>query len=490
MNQKASNTYDEPLVAGVERACEHFPDKPALIYLGERFSFRKLMSLIRRFAAGLADLGVKVEDRVMLYIPNTPQFVIAYLGAQKAGAVPVPVSPIYTPHEIRYLINDSGAETIVCLDTNIGYVREVFADTCLKRIIVTTYVDLLPVYKQVIGRLFDKVPHGTMEVAKELYSFRKVLAPKGSCAPAININPRTHPCYILYTGGTTGFPKGCLSTHTGMVSFVNEIRLLTEGHITGGNDVLIMVNPLFHQLAQGVLFGMGLARGNTTVLMPIPEIDPILEAVRRYGVSLFLGAPTLYRMILENDRLPHYDLSSLKYCWSGGDVLPLEVFNRWKMRTSLPIYQLFGATEVGFVAMSPLDREPEPKSVGVPIPSRKTRIVDPKTLLELEPDQPGELLITSDYIHTSYWNKPDETAESYVEIDGIVWYRMKDVVRKDKKGQLYYVDRSADVIKYKGYRISCSEIESILQDHPPLSAPALWACPMKKSANESRPWWC
>lgn len=466
LDQQPSNTYDEPLFAGIERACEQFPDKAALIYLGERYSYRKLKELIDRFAAGLAGLDVKAGDRVMLYIPNTPQFVIAYLGAQKAGAVPVPVSPIYTPHEIRYLINDSGAETIVCLDTNIGYVREVFTETCLKRIIVTTYVDLLPMYKQLTGRLFDKVPHGTVEKAQEVYPFKKVLSAAESAAPSIDIDPRTHPCYILYTGGTTGFPKGCLSTHTGMVSFVSEIRSLTEGHISDGNDVLIMVNPLFHQLAQGVLFGMGLARGNTTVLMPIPEVDPILEAIRRYDVTLFLGAPTLYRMILENDRLPYYDLSSLKYCWSGGDVLPLEVFNRWKKKTGLSIYQLFGATEVGFVAMSPLDGEPEPKSVGVPIPSRKTRIVDQQTLEELEPDQPGELLITSEYIHTAYWNKPEETAESYVELEGAIWYRMKDVVRKDAKGQLYYVDRSADVIKYKGYRISCSEIESILQNHP------------------------
>jgi long-chain acyl-CoA synthetase len=171
-------------------------------------------------------------------------------------------------------------------------------------------------------------------------------------------------------------------------------------------------------------------------------------------------------MILENDRVGLYDLSSLKYCWSGGDVLPLEVFNRWKQMFGVPIYQVFGSTEVGFVAMSPLDKEPIPGSLGLPLPSREVRIVNPETLETVSPDAPGELLVTSEYIPKSYWNKPEETATSYVEIDGKIWYRMKDFVRRDLKGQLYYMDRSADVIKYKGYRISCSEIEAILQDHP------------------------
>jgi len=209
-----------------------------------------------------------------------------------------------------------------------------------------------------------------------------------------------------------------------------------------------------------------LSKGNTAVLMPIPQVDAILDAIQRYKGTLLLGAPTLYRMILENDRLDTYDLSSLRYCWSGGDVLPLEVFNRWKKKFGVPIYQVFGATEVGFVAMTPLDREPVPGSVGQPLPSREIRIVDPGTLQDVPVNTEGELLVTSEYIPKSYWNKPEETAASYVEIDGKIWYRMKDFVRRDADGQLYYMDRSADVIKYKGYRVSCSEIEAILQDHP------------------------
>ena len=457
--------YDELLITGFERACEKYADKTAIIYLGQKFSYLKIRELIDRFATALHELGVKKDDKVMLYIPNCPQFLIAYLGAQRIGAIPVPVSPIYTPHEMRYLINDSEAETVLCLDTNFRYIQEVFPDTCLKRAIVTTYVDLLPIYKRAVGFLFDKVPDGVIEKGPDIHSFKRLIHKYPPKPPRVDLNPGKQLCYILYTGGTTGFPKGCILSHTGMVSFVNDITSVGEGFIADGEEVFIMVNPLFHQMAQGVILGMVLTKGNTAVLMPIPQVDPILYAIQKYKGTLFLGAPTLYRMILENDRLDLFDLSSLKYCWSGGDVLPLEVYNRWRDKFNIPIYQVYGSTEVGFTAMSPLDREPVTGSVGLPLPSRQIRIVDTDTLETVPTGTSGELLVTSEYISKSYWKKPEETAKSYVEIDGKTWYRMKDFVRMDHDGQLYYVDRSADIIKYKGYRVSCSEIEAVLQDH-------------------------
>src|SRR5512136_1497069 len=167
--------YDEMVIAGIERACEKYPDRTALLYLGQRFSYRNFLELIYRFATALYDLGVRDNDKVMLYIPNCPQFLIGYFGAQQIGAIPVPVSPIYTPYEIKYLINDSGAETVLCLDTNFRYVKEVFPDTCLKRAIVTTYVDMLPLYKRVVGFLFDKVPNGVIEKGENIYPFRRLI---------------------------------------------------------------------------------------------------------------------------------------------------------------------------------------------------------------------------------------------------------------------------------------------------------------------------
>ncbi len=457
---------DELVSTGFERACEKWPENPALIYLGESFSYNELRELIKRFATALHDLGVKDNDRVMLYIPNCPQFLIAYFAAQGIGAIPVPVSPIYTPHEIEYMVNDSGADTIVCQDTNFGYVREVFPKTSLKRVIVVNLVDMLPWWKRAIGALFDKVPHGTVDQDKGIYTFKGLIRRYPPQPPKAEIDPREHLAYILYTGGTTGFPKGVPNTHAAMVSAIEGYHKATEGYVREGEDSLIIVSPLFHMMAQQTIMALGLNRGNLTVLMPAPQIDAVLEAIQRYRITLLAGVPTLYRMILENDRLGLYDLSSLRYCTCGGDVLPLEVFNRWRELCGVPMRQDYGSTEQGLTILSPWDRDPVPGALGFPIPSKELKIVYPNTLEPVPLNTPGELLVTSDFQMKGYWNKPEETAASFVETNGQRWYRTRDYVRMDEGGQIYYVDRSADVIKYKGYRISASEIEAALQDHP------------------------
>ncbi len=449
-----------------EQMCDKYPDRAALVYLGEEFSYARLRDLIIRFAGALNDLGVGKGDRVMIYISNCTQWVVACLGIQRIGAVPVPVSPIYTSFEIEYMINDSGAETIICQDTNFCYVREIFSRTCLKNLIVTNLVDLLPPWKRAVGELFSKIPRGTVKKDKNTYSFKELLKARPR-ALNVEIDPWRDLSYILYTGGTTGFPKGVPGNHIGMVSYVNDIMEdVVGGYIEEGKDTYIAVNPLFHIMALGFFVAVGLNYGNTTILMPLPQIDAILMGIERYKVRFLLGVPALYRMILENDRLDRYRAGSLRYCFCGGDVLPIEVFNRWKQVFGIPIYQVYGSTEAGHVTYSRLDREPEPMSVGVPLKTRKCKIVDPDTLKPVPPGETGELMVTSEYTLKDYWKKPEETARSYAEIEGRVYYRMGDYVWQDEKGEIYYVERSADIIKYKGYRISASEIEAVLQDHP------------------------
>ena len=448
-----------------DEMCAKYPDNTAIVYLGERFSYGKLSDLIDRFATGLNNLGVGKGDRVMIYIQNCIQWVIAFFGIQKIGAVAVPVAPIYTSYEIEYMVNDSGADTIICQDTNFGYVKEIFSKTCLKRIIVTNLVDLVPIWKKAVGALFNKIPHGKVERDEGVYSFKDLLKFPPTC-PKVDLDPWKDLSYILYTGGTTGFPKGVPGNHVGMVSYVNDIMDdVVGGYLREGEDSYIVVNPLFHIMALGLFVAVGLNYGNMSVLMPIPQVDAILRAIQRYKVRWFLGVPALYRMVLENDRLDRYDLSSLRYCYCGGDVLPVEVFNRWKELLGIPIYQVYGSTEAGHVTYGRLDKEPELMSVGVPLRSRQCIVVDPDTLKPVPLGETGELLVTSDYTIKSYWEKPEETARSYVEIDGEVYYRMGDYVRQDEKGEIYYIERSADIIKYKGYRVSASEIEAVLQDN-------------------------
>jgi len=449
-----------------ERMVEKYPDRPAIIYLGEKFTYSRLRNLIDRFAAALNHLGVRKGDKVMLYITNSAQWVIAFFGIQKIGAVVVPVAPIYTSFEIEYMINDSGAETIICLDTNFGYVQDVFSKTSLKRVIVTNLVDLLPLWKRAVGFLFDKIPNGIVKRGKNVYFFKDLIKQKPEKLN-VNIDPWNDLSYILYTGGTTGFPKGVPGNHMGMISYIRDVMEDVVGpYIEEGKDVYMAINPLFHIMALGLFVAIGLNYGNTTIIMPVPQVDSILRAIEKYRVRWILGVPALYRMFLENDRLDQYDISSLKCCYCGGDVLPIEVFKRWKDLFGLNIYQVYGSTEAGHVTYSRLDREPELSSIGLPLKTRECKVVDPDTLEPVPLGETGELVVTSDYTVKHYWNKPEETSRSYVDIAGKIYYRMGDYVRQGEKGDIYYVERSADVIKHKAYRVSASEIEAVLQDHP------------------------
>lgn len=463
-----------------DQMAEKYPGNDAIIYLGEGFTYSRVKNLSERFAGALQELGVGKGDRVMVYLANCIQWLIAFLGIQKMGAVIVPVSPIYTSFELKYMANDSGAETIVCLDTNFCYVQDALPGTGLKRVIVTNLIDMLPAWKKALGFLFDKVPNGKVEKGKNVYSFPSLLR-----HPPILHSPQLDPwkdlSYILYTGGTTGFPKGVPGNHIGMTSYVNDVTEDVAGkHLKEGTDRYIAVNPLFHIMALGLLMAIGLNRGNTTILMPVPQVDAILETIERYRVRWMLGVPALYRMILDNDRLEHYNLSSLIYCICGGDVLASEIYKRWKERFGVPIYQVYGSTEAGHVCYSQIGTEPKQGTIGLPLKSRECIVVNPETLEPVGPLESGELLVTSPYSLKQYWNKPDETRRSYVEINGKIYYRMGDFLRQDEAGQLIYVERSADIIKHKGYRVSASEVEAVLQDHPTVIGACVVGVPDEK----------
>jgi len=460
-----TSTDDKTLFGVIEDICEKYPHKPAIIYLGEKFSYSKLRDLVRRFAGALSELGVGVNDKVMIYIANCPQFLVAYFGIQEIGAIPVPVSPIYTPFELEYMVGDSGAETIICQDTNFRYVKEVSEKKNLRRVIVTNLTDLLPWWKRALGRALDKVPRGVVKKTGQVYFFSDLIRSDPNHLPKATIKSEEQLASILYTGGTTGFPRGVPSSHAKMLCSLKDYGDLTKDYISeGGEDVLLIAISLFHMMGQESILGWGLGKGISVVLMPFPQVDALLDAIQMYKVTILTGVPALYSMMLGNERINSYDLSSLKYCWCGGDVLPSDLFKRWHETLHAPLYQIYGTTETGCVTLSPLDRFPVTGSIGLPIPSKQIRVVDPDTLEKVPANKVGELLVTSEYgVQRCYWNKPEETSDCFVEIDERTWNLTNDYVQVDENGNVFYVDRSADIIKYKGYRVSCSEIEAILQ---------------------------
>lgn len=472
-----SNIY-----AVFEATAERRRQHTAIIYLGTRYSYLKVKELAERFAAALVDLGVTGGQRVVLYIPNTVQWVVTWLGIQRAGAVPVPITPIYTPYDLRYIANDSEAEAVVCADTNFGYVKRVLPETKLKNVIVTRMADLLPWWKRCFGALFDIIPKGKIALEEQTYSLRALLSKhKGDekRLPPLERNGRAR-AEILYTGGTTKFPKGVPYTHGLFLVSMAEQIAVSEPLVPVEENVIFGNAPLFHILGQTCSLATLLV-GGTLMLQPKVNIDATLEGIERFKATSMIGVPTLYRMMLEHDRIDQYDLSSVVYWYSAGDVLPVEVGKRWREKFGKTIYQGYGATETcGGVAMCPANIDNPPKSVGRVVPSKRVKLVDSQTLKLVKPGEPGELLVHSDLMVTSYLNKPEETAASFVDIDGRTYYRTADVMSVDADGNLFFVDRTVDTIKHKGYRISASEIEAVLQEHPAVIGSCVVGIPDEK----------
>jgi long-chain acyl-CoA synthetase len=468
------NVYES--FAGV---AERHRGREALIYLGEVLTFGDLFEAVECLSTGLASIGIARRDKIIIYLPNTPQWVISWLSIQKVGAVAVPIAPIYTSRDLGYIARDSGAKTVICADTNFGYAKELKAEGVLDRIIVTGMADLLPRYKKLIGKAFDRIPEGRIEKGKGVFRLTDLMA-RRETAPGAATDP-LDPMEMLYTGGTTRDPKGVPISHA---LFLDSVTAQLENSYPicpPPENVILQGGPLFHILGQ--VFGMGpfCVSGDCVIIMPKVNIDAMLYSVQKYRAKTFFGVPALYRMILEHDRVDFYDLSSLVYCFSGGDTLPQETARRWKEKFGKEIYEGYGATETcGGVTMPPVDRQRPAGSIGTVVRTKKVRIIDESTLEEVGEDQAGELIVSSEPMVGAYWNKEEETAESFLDIDGLRWYRTGDVVRKDADGFFYFVDRTADTIKHKGYRVSSSEIEAALQEHPAVLAACAVGVPDEK----------
>jgi long-chain acyl-CoA synthetase len=326
--------------------------------------------------------------------------------------------------------------------------------------------DLLPWWKRLCGRAFDVVPKGDIAQGGNTSLLGDLLSRSGSKENLSTLRQDQEIIEILYTGGTTKSPKGVP---------INVNLFLAQCHLTMQSleplfpperNVLMCGVPLFHILGQSVGLGL-LLGGGTLILHPRPTLDAIFVCIERFKAKTMIGVPAVYRMILEHKRLDQYDLGSVE-CWmSAGDVMPVEVEKRFRERLGRSIYQAYGTTETGGgISMCPVGIESPPKSVGKIFPGKKVKVVDPVTLEVLLAGETGELLVSSPYVVTGYLNKPEETEKAFIEMDGERWYRTGDIVYIDEKGFLFFVDRTADTIKHKGYRISSSEVEATLQEHP------------------------
>ena len=471
----------KPVFRLFDEAAEKWPGRDALVFYGRRITYGELREAIDRFACALAALGVKKGDRVALYLVNSPQFVISYFAVLKCGAVVTSISPLYTSHEVRYQLEDSGARVVVCQD--ILYEKVSKCGAPLDAVVVTGVGEYLPPLKRLLARtalarLFPEVNLGTPQIrpAANLHWLQDLLKKYPPTPPQVSIDPSADLAALPYTGGTTGHPKGVMLTHANMLAAQALARATFPG-FAAGKEVVVAFLPFFHIYGQVVIMLNGLSEGYLLILFTSPDTEAILSAMERYGATVFFGVPTLFEYLKEHKDTEKVSWKRLKLILSGADTLHESTTKGWARRTGSSITEGYGLSET--CAMSHVNPVQRPKagSFGCPVPSVDAAVIDPETLAFVEPGQIGELVLSGPNVMIGYWRKPDETAHAFLEREGRRWLRTGDIVRMDEEGYFLFYDRSKDLIKCKGYSVFAKDVEEVLYGHPQVKAAGVIGVP-------------
>jgi long-chain acyl-CoA synthetase len=454
-----------PLFDLLRKTAEKYPNHTALVYFEREISYKELDLTSDKFATALADLGVKKGDKVAIFLPNIPQFVMAYYGAIKIGAVDTAISPLYKEREVEHQLNDSEAETIVVLDLLYPIVEKVREKTKIKRVIVTGLKDYMPSATAFLGSLLKRIPSQKVEPKPNIYFFTDLINKYPANPPKVEINPKEDLVALQYTGGTTGIAKGAMLTHMNLVSNAVMCDAWLRG--TEADETFLGVLPLFH--IYGMTTGMNapIYLAGKTVLLPRFDAVSTFQAIQKHRVTVFCGAPTMYAMLLAHPDLRKYNLTSIRFCISGSAPLPPEVQKKFMEVISGALVEGYGLTESSPVThCNPLDRSMKTVkvgSIGLPWPDTDAKIMDMETgEKELGVGEIGELVVKGPQVMKGYWNMPEETAT--VLRDG--WLYTGDIGKTDENGYFYITDRKKDLIKYKGYSVYPREIEDVLYEHP------------------------
>ncbi|RTG95236.1 long-chain-fatty-acid--CoA ligase [Thermus scotoductus] len=445
-----------------------YPHKEALEFLGRSLSYRNLWQQVEAFAKGLQEAGLKPGDRVAIMLPNSPQFVIAFYGTLLAGGVAVNINPMYTPRELGHQLRDSGARVLVILDLLLPRYQEVKAEAPVEVLVRTGIQDYLPFPKNLLYPLMLK-RKGQAPRSLEGTPWRAFLKPGNPQPVPLDLDDLA---LLQYTGGTTGVAKGAMLTHRNLSSNALQVRSWIPD-FQEGEEVVLGAIPFFHVYGMTVAMNLALLGAAKLVLLPRPEIKPIVEAIEKHRVTLFPGVPTLYVAFNNFPGIEKRNLRSIRACISGSAPLPLEVADRFERLTGAKLVEGYGLTEASPVThCNPLHGVRKLGSVGLPFPGVEAKVVDEEGQ-EVPIGEVGELVVKGPNIMKGYWNRPEETQKALQ--DG--WLFTGDMAKMDEDGYFYIVDRKKDMIIAGGYNIYPREVEEILYQHEAVQEAAVVGVP-------------
>jgi len=456
--------YEEICMPDVlDRSAKQFADKPALLFQGTSLTFGQLKELVDRFAACLADFGVKKGDAVAILLPNVIPCVVAYYAVLKIGGIIVMNNPLYSDPELEHQFNDSGAKVLITLDVLAKRMIALRPKTKIKQIVYTCIGDYLPAVKRVLGKWLKKYPFAEVEPAPDLYSWKACLGKYAPNPPAVKIGFEEVAMY-QYTGGTTGVSKGVMLTHANLSKQIQQIEAWFPA-FKKGEEIMLGALPYFHVFGLSLSMNLSIYMAWAQVLIPRPQPEPLLEAIGLYRPTFVPLVPTMYIGMLNHPNIKKTDMSCIKGAFSGSAPLPVEVIHDFEKMTGATIVEGFGMTETSPAThINPFSGGARKVgSVGVPISDTLCRIVDLEDeVTDVPAGERGELIVKGPQIMLGYKGKAEETAKTLR--DG--WIYTGDIATMDEDGYFYIVDRKKDMIISGGFNVYPRDIDEVFYLHP------------------------
>ena len=475
---------DVPLQALLDDAAESYPNATATIFFNAKRTYRSISEDAWRFANGLRRVGVKKGDRVALVLPNTPQFVVAFYGALRAGAVLVCCNPRYTAAELQHQLADAGATVVVVLSRLYPLVKAARPGTAVERVIVTNIKEEMPPVLRLLFTVAKEKKDGHRQPFAGdagALAFREVLAARPE---PFDAGVRADDLALLqYTGGTTGVSKGAMLSHRALVANTLQCRAWFT-NMRDGEGAAMAVMPFFHVYGLTVVMSLSVQGAEAMILEPQLELEHLLKDIQRHRPRMFSGAPIIYNAINNSPLTKKYDLRSIEACVSGSAPLLNETHRRFVELTGAKLVEGYGLTEAAPVThCNPLFGEGKQKvgSIGVPFPDVEAKIVDLDAgEREMAIGEPGELILRGPQLMDGYYHQPEETAQA---LRG-GWLYTGDIATVDADGYFAIVDRKKEMIIVSGFKVYPRDVEEVLVAHPAVTDAAVIGIPHPTKGEE------
>jgi fatty-acyl-CoA synthase len=458
-------TFEVPRVSvytNLAHSAQKHPDAAAIDYYGKRISYAE----IKRQADALAGYlqqrcGVRKGDRVLLYLQNSPQFVISYYAILRADAVAVPVNPMNLTEELRHYIEDAETATAIVGQERLGQIAPLLGASRLKKIVLAAYSDYLDQSSDLPVPDFVRAPREPVS-GENLFLWADALA--AGLTPAAHLAGPDDLATMPYTSGTTGKPKGCMHTHRNVQS--TAFAYLQWRGSGDGGTVTLSALPMFH--VTGMQAGMNgpLYKGSTIVIMSRWDRDCAGMLIERAQVTNWSAITTMLVDFLSNPKLGQYDLSSLKVLGGGGAAMPEAIARKLEEVIGLPYVEGYGLSETMAPTHINPPQRPKRQCGGIPIFNTDARVLDVESMKEVGPNQVGEIVVHGPQVFQGYWKQPEATAQTFVEHDGKRFFRTGDLGYYDEEGYFFITDRLKRMINASGFKVWPAEVEAMLYAHP------------------------